>query len=89
MLIDERIQELTEDGAKKLLRRAVEEIAGRLSCEMCAMRTVCGRDATEDDCMRQVLVMLAVPRMNEEDDADEEPEEGVIYYDKDTMQIED
>ena len=31
----------------------------------------------------------AVPRMNEEDDADEEPEEGVIYYDKDTMQIED
>ena len=89
MLIDERIQELTEDGAKKLLRRAVEEIAGRLSCEMCAMRTVCGRDATEDDCMRQVLVMLAVPRMNEEDDADEEPEEGVIYYDKDTMQIEE
>ena len=87
MLIDERIQELTEGGAKKLLRRAVDEIAGRLSCEMCAMRTVCGRDATDDDCMRQVLVMLAVPRNDDEDDADEEPEEGVIYYDKTTMQI--
>lgn len=89
MLIDERIQELTEGGAKKLLRRAVDEIAGRLSCEMCAMRTVCGRDATDDDCMRQVLVMLAVPGMDDEDDADEEQEKGVIYYDKDTMQIED
>lgn len=89
MQIDERIQELTEGGAKKLLRRAVDEIAGRLSCEMCAMRTVCGRDATEDDCMRQVLVMLAVPRMNEEDDADEEPEEGVIYYDPEKMRIVD
>ena len=89
MLIDERIQELTEGGAKKLLRRAVDEIAGRLSCEMCAMRTVCGRDATEDDCMRQVLVMLAVPRMKEEDDADEEPEEGVIHYDPETMKVVD
>ena len=88
MLIDERIQELTEGGAKKLLRRAVDEIAGRLSCEMCAMRTVCGRDATDDDCMRQVLVMLAVPGNDDEDDADEEPEKGVIYYDKTTMQIE-
>jgi len=89
MLIDERIQELTEGGAKKLLRRAVDEIAGRLSCEMCAMRTVCGRDATDDDCMRQVLVMLAVPGNDDEDDADEEPEKGVIYYDKTTMQIEE
>lgn len=98
MLIDERIQELTEGGAKKLLRRAVDEIAGRLSCEMCAMRTVCGRDATKDDCMRQVLVMLAVPGLDEEayeveevykDDADEEPEEGVIYYDPETMRIVD
>ena len=88
MMIDERIQELTEDGAKKLLRRAVDEIAGRLSCEMCAMRTVCGRDATDDDCMRQVLVMLAVPGADEED-AEEDPEKGVIYYDKDTMQIEE
>ena len=89
MLIDERIQELTEGGAKKLLRRAVDEIAGRLSCEMCAMRTVCGRDATDDDCMRQVLVMLAVPGADEEGDVEEDPEKGVIYYDKDTMQIEE
>lgn len=89
MMIDERIQELTEDGAKKLLRRAVDEIAGRLSCEMCAMRTVCGRDATDDDCMRQVLVMLAVPGTDEEEDEEEDPEKGVIYYDKDTMQIEE
>lgn len=89
MVIDERIQELTEGGAKKLLRRAVEEIAGRLSCEMCAMRTVCGKDATNDDCMRQVLVLLAVPRMDDEDDVEEDPEKGVIYYDKSTMQIEE
>jgi len=89
MMIDERIQELTEDGAKKLLRRAVDEIAGRLSCEMCAMRTVCGRDATDDDCMRQVLVMLAVPGADEDEDEEEDPEKGVIYYDKDTMQIEE
>jgi hypothetical protein len=89
MLIDERIQELTEGGAKQLLRKAVEEIAGRLSCDMCAMHTVCGRDATDDDCMRQVLVMLAVPGADEEEDAEEDPEKGVIYYDKDTMQIEE
>ena len=89
MMIDERIQELTEGDAKKLLRRAVEEMAGRLSCEMCAMRTACGKDATEDDCMRQVLVMLAVPRMNEEDEETDEPEKGVIYYDTETMRIED
>lgn len=49
MLIDERIEELTEKGAKKILRRAVEEIAGRLSCETCAMRIVCGKEASEDD----------------------------------------
>ena len=89
MLIDERIEELTEGGAKKILRRAVEEIAGRLSCETCAMRIAFGREASEDDCMRQVLVMLAVPGMDDEDDADEEPKKGVIYYDKDTMQIEE
>lgn len=94
MMIDERIQELTEGGAKKLLRRAVDEIAGRLSCEMCAMRTVCGKEATEDDCMRQVLVLLAVPTSEdtvddeELEDAAEAPEEGVIYYNKDTMKIE-
>ena len=89
MLIDERIQELTEDGAKKLLRRAVEVIADRMECHACTMRIVCGQERSEDDCMRQVLVLLAVPTPEDEDDTDEEPEEGVIYYDKDTMQIED
>lgn len=89
MLIDERIEELTEKGAKKILRRAVEEIAGRLSCETCAMRIVCGKEATEGDCMRQVLVMLAAPRMNEEDDADEERDEGIVHYDPETMRVVD
>ena len=73
MLIDERIEELTEKGAKKILRRAVEEIAGRLSCETCAMRIACGREASEDDCMRQVLVMLAVPRQDETDEDEGTP----------------
>lgn len=93
MIIDERIGELTERGAKELLRRAVEEIAGRLSCETCAMRIVCGKEASEDDCMRQVLVMLAVSRQDETDedeaDAEEQDEEGTILYDPETMRLVD
>lgn len=93
MIIDERIGELTERGAKELLRRAVEEIAGRLSCETCAMRIVCGKEASEDDCMRQVLVMLAIPRQDETDedeaDAEEQDEEGTILYDPETMRLVD
>lgn len=94
MIIDERIQELTEDDAKKLLRRAVEEIAAGMACKNCAMRIVCGAEASEDDCMRQVLVLLAVPSANDADDEEEpqsesEPEERVIYYDPETMQIEE
>lgn len=94
MLIDERIQELTEGGAKKLLRRAVEVIAAEMACKNCAMRLVCGSETSEDDCMRQVLVLLAVPTSEdtvddeEPEDAAEAPEEGVIYYNKDTMKIE-
>ena len=90
MLIDERISELTEDGAKMLLRRAVEDIADRLSCEACVMRAVCGKEASGDDCMRQVLVMLAVPKAEDEDaDQEEEPKEAIIRYDPETMQIEE
>lgn len=93
MLIDERIGELTEKGAKELLHRAVEEIAGRLSCETCAMRIVCGKEASEDDCMWQVLVMLAVPRQDETDedgaDAEEQDKEGTILYDPETMRVVD
>lgn len=90
MLIDERISELTEDGAKMLLRRAVEDIADRLSCEACVMRAVCGKEASGDDCMRQVLVMLAVPRAEDDDaDQDDEPKEATILYDPKTMQIEE
>lgn len=90
MLIDERIEELTEGGAKQLLRRAVEEIAGRLSCETCAMRIVCGKEASEDDCMWQVMVMLAVPRQDEtdEDEADEPGGDVTIRYNPETMKIE-
>ena len=73
MLIDERIEELTEKGAKQLLRRAIEHVAGRMVCSTCAMQMVCGNGATEDDCMRQVLVMLAVPTAK--DAADECAEE--------------
>lgn len=92
MLIDERIEELTEGGAKQLLRRAVEEIAGRLSCETCAMRIVCGKEASEDDCMRQVMVMLAVPRQDETDEDEEVEEPGgdvTIRYNPETMKIEE
>ena len=94
MLIDERIQELNAAGAKKLLRRAVEVIASRMECHACAMKIVCGSEASEDDCMRQVLVLLAVPTSEdtvddeEPEDAAVAPEEGVIYYNKDTMKIE-
>ena len=91
MPVDERIEELTEKGAKQLLRGAVEEIAGRLSCETCAMRIVCGKEASEDDCMRQVLVMLAVPRLDEETDeeTDEPGGDATIRYNPETMKIEE
>lgn len=92
MLIDERIEELTEKGAKQLLRGALEEIAGRLSCETCAMHVVCWEEASEDDCMRQVLVMLAVPRQDEteEDEETDEPDGDVtIRYNPETMKIEE
>lgn len=92
MLIDERIEELTEKGAKKILRRAVEEIAGRLSCETCAMRIVCGREASEGDCMWQVLGMLTVPRQDETDEDEaiaEEQDEGIVRYDPETMRVVD
>ena len=74
MLIDERIEELTEKGAKQLLRRVIEHVAGRMVCSTCAMQIVCGNGATEDDCMRQVLVMLAVPTAK--DAADESGDEA-------------
>ena len=96
MLIDERIEDLTEEGAKQILHRAIEELATRYSCEACAMRPVCGKNATMADCMWQTLVMLSVPRAEEDDDADrddadqdDEPKEATILYDPKTMQIEE
>ena len=89
MLIDERIHELSEKGAKELLRRAVEEIAGRTDCGTCAMRLVCGQEATVDDCMRKVLTLLAVPEPEFiKEEADEERDDaGAIFYNPKTMRI--
>ena len=91
MLIDERIENLTEEGAKQILHRAIEELATRYSCEACAMRPVCGKNATMADCMRQTLVMLSMPRAEEDDgaDQDDEPKEATILSDPKTMQIEE
>jgi hypothetical protein len=40
--------------------------------------------------MRQVLVMLAVPKLEDEDaDQEEEPKDAIVHYDPETMQVED
>ena len=94
MLIDKRIEELTKKGAKKLLRRAVEVIAERMECHACAMKIVCGEDQSEDDCMQQVLVLLAVPTIEDEEGKNGEEAETVpngdatICDDPKTMKIE-
>ena len=89
MLIDERIEELPNESAKKILRRAVEAIAERLDCGSCVMRMVCGEDPAEDECMCRTLAMLAVMDTQEQQDNVEPETEGVVFYDPETMQIED
>ena len=90
MLIDERIDDLSKAAAKKLLRRAVGEIAERMNCETCAMRILCGSEPSVDDCMCRVLMLLTMPTLEPDPEtagADKEEDAGTIYYDPDTMQI--
>ena len=93
MTIDERIDGLSPKEAKRLLREATEKLSDRMACKACAMKIACGSEPTDDDCMHRVLSMLYVAAgmtvRNPPSADEEEPEKGVIYYDKDTMQIED
>ena len=96
MLLDEKIKELSEADAKKILRRAVEVVAEKMVCESCAVRIVCGKEPTTDVCMCRVMTLLAVPKAeevaNEEEPteaAEGEDEGGVVYYDPETMKIVD
>ena len=94
MLIDERIEDLSERDAKRLLREATEKLAERMACEACAMKIACGSEPTDDDCMHRVLSMLYVsagmtmdPSISKPEDEEEQDNEGTILYDPETMQI--
>ena len=63
MVIDEIIVDLPEKRAKGLLRMAIEEIAGRMACETCVARLVCGEELTEDGCMCRTLSFLEMKRV--------------------------
>lgn len=93
MLIDERIGELTERGAKAILRKAIGNIAERQTCGSCVMQIVCGEEASADKCMCNTLNMfslLAKASAGEEPEKAKEPEDGrTILYDPETMRLVD
>lgn len=88
MVIDERIEELSEEVAKRLLRRAVEEIADGMACKNCAMKLVCGLEATEDDCMCRVYMLLGC-QVKDKGEGEKRNDAKTIFYDPKTMRIVD
>lgn len=86
MQIDERIKDLSEKRAKSILRKAIANIAERQTCGSCVMQIICGEEASADKCMCNTFNLFS---LQVGPTADEDEEEGVIYYDPETMQIVD
>lgn len=87
MVIDEIIVDLPEKRAKGLLRMAIEEIAGRMACETCVARIVCGEEPTEDGCMCRTLSFLEAKRVKHY--AEEHAEEHKEVKEKEEAELEE